>query len=72
MNPDIKILQGGKDTVVPPEQSQLIVDAIRANHGCVNYVLFPDEGHVFHKAESIKKSLDEELAWYVNLLGESA
>ena len=69
---DIKILQGSEDKVVPPEQSQVIVDAIEANHGRVKYILFQGEGHGFKIAANIKKSLEEELAWYVTLLGNTA
>ena len=65
----IKILQGEEDTVVPPVQAEAIVKSIKDHGGCVKYVLFQGEGHIYHKADSIKRALEEELAWYVNLLG---
>jgi len=63
------ILQGAEDTVVPPIQAEVIVKSIKDRGGCVKYILFQGEGHIYHKADSIKRALEEELAWYVNLLG---
>ncbi|PWN54376.1 hypothetical protein IE53DRAFT_359272 [Violaceomyces palustris] len=41
----ILIQQGSADKVVPPNQSQKIVDAVKKNHGQVEYLLFEGEGH---------------------------
>ena len=36
---------GAKDTVVPPEQSQAMVDALEAAGGDVQYTLYPEANH---------------------------
>ena len=56
--------QGLDDKVVPPQQSQLMVDALRASGVPVAYVPLPGEGHGFRKAENIIRTLDAELYFY--------
>src|SRR5579871_272635 len=56
--------QGDEDRVVPPNQTELMVDALRAKGITVEYILFPGEQHGFRKADSIKQALDAELAFY--------
>ena len=46
------ILQGGEDRVVPPSQAEAMVAAVRAKGIPVAYLLFPDEGHGFRRAEN--------------------
>lgn len=46
------VLQGGQDRVVPPSQAEAIVAAVRARGLPVAYLLFPDEGHGFRRAEN--------------------
>jgi len=36
---------GGKDTTVPTKQSQDIVDAVRKEHGDIEFTVYPDAGH---------------------------
>ena len=47
------ILQGSEDNVVPPSQSEAIVDALRSNNVPVTYHLYDGEGHGFRSAETI-------------------
>ena len=56
--------QGDEDRVVPPNQTELMVDALRAKGTPVGYFLFAGEQHGFRKAETIKRSLDAELYFY--------
>ena len=56
--------QGDEDRVVPPDQTERMVEALRAKGTPVEYVLFPGEQHGFRKADTIKRSLDAELAFY--------
>ena len=56
--------QGDEDRVVPPDQTERMVEALRAKGTPVEYVRFPGEQHGFRKADTIKRSLDAELAFY--------
>jgi dipeptidyl aminopeptidase/acylaminoacyl peptidase len=56
--------QGEEDSVVPPNQAQLMVDALRKKGTPVGYLLYAGEQHGFRKAENIKRSLDAELYFY--------
>ena len=56
--------QGDEDRVVPPNQTELMVDALRGNGMPVGYLLFAGEQHGFRKADTIKRALDAELYFY--------
>jgi dipeptidyl aminopeptidase/acylaminoacyl peptidase len=62
--------QGDEDKVVPPSQTELMVDALRKKGTPVGYLLFSGEQHGFRKSENIKRALDAELYFYaVNVFG---
>lgn len=63
------VLQGAIDAVVPPQQAQVIVDAIKKRGGRVEYTIFEGEGHGWRKAETIKVALEQELHFYEDVLG---
>ncbi|MDW3217492.1 MAG: S9 family peptidase [Acidimicrobiales bacterium] len=63
------VLQGDEDEVVPPNQSEMIVDALRAKGIEVEYLLFEGEQHGFRKAENIVAALEAELAFFGRILG---
>jgi len=56
--------QGLEDKVVPPNQAEQMVKAIRAKGIPVSYVPFPGEQHGFRQAKNIKRALDGELYFY--------
>ncbi len=56
--------QGDDDRVVPPNQTELMVEALRRKGTPVGYLLFSGEAHGFRKAENIKRALDAELYFY--------
>jgi dipeptidyl aminopeptidase/acylaminoacyl peptidase len=56
--------QGDEDKVVLPNQTELMVDALRVKGTPVGYLLFTGEQHGFRKAENIKRALDAELYFY--------
>ncbi len=58
------LFQGDEDKVVPPSQSQMMFEAVRAKGLPVAYLLFKGEQHGFRKAENIKRSLEAELYFY--------
>jgi dipeptidyl aminopeptidase/acylaminoacyl peptidase len=61
--------QGARDRVVPPEQSQTMVAALRARGLPVAYLEYPDEAHGFRRAESVQESLEAELYFFCRALG---
>ncbi|GAA4774760.1 S9 family peptidase [Actinomycetospora chlora] len=63
------VLQGEEDAIVPPNQSEMIVEALRSRGVPVAYLLFPGEQHGFRKAENIRRALDAELAFYARIFG---
>jgi dipeptidyl aminopeptidase/acylaminoacyl peptidase len=56
--------QGDKDPVVPPDQAEKMVRALRHRKIPAGYLLFAGEGHGFKKAENIERALDAELYFY--------
>jgi dipeptidyl aminopeptidase/acylaminoacyl peptidase len=56
--------QGLEDKVVPANQAEKMVEAIRAKGIPVSYVAFAGEQHGFRQAENIKRALDGELYFY--------
>jgi dipeptidyl aminopeptidase/acylaminoacyl peptidase len=60
--------QGADDRVVPPNQTELMVDALKDRGIPVGYFLFDGESHGFRKAETIKRALDAELYFYAALV----
>jgi dipeptidyl aminopeptidase/acylaminoacyl peptidase len=61
--------QGDEDKVVPPNQAEKMVNALKAKGLPVSYVLFEGEQHGFRKAENIKQTLDGELYFYAKVFG---
>ena len=60
--------QGLDDKVVPPQQSEKMVDALKARGVPVAYVPLEGEGHGFRKAENIARTLEAELYFYQRIL----
>ena len=60
--------QGLDDKVVPPSQSEQMVQALRERHIPVAYLAFEGEGHGFRRAENIQRTLEAELYFYRRVL----
>ena len=58
------LFQGLEDRVVPPNQSRMMADAVRAKGLPVAYLAFEGEQHGFRKADTIIRSLEAELFFY--------
>ena len=58
------LMQGLDDPVVPPNQSQMMFDALRTRGLPVAYLTFAGERHGFVKAENRKRALEAELYFY--------
>jgi dipeptidyl aminopeptidase/acylaminoacyl peptidase len=56
--------QGDEDAVVPPNQAEAMVEALRRKGNPVGYFLFAGEQHGFRKAANIQRCLDAELYFY--------
>lgn len=63
--------QGLEDKIVPPNQAEMMVVALRTKGVPVAYVPFAGEQHGFRKAENIKRALDAELYFYSRVFGFS-
>jgi dienelactone hydrolase len=64
LNAPVIFFQGDEDMVVPPNQTEMMVDALRAKGTPVGYLLFSGEQHGFRQAANIKRALDAELLFY--------
>jgi dipeptidyl aminopeptidase/acylaminoacyl peptidase len=65
----VVFFQGLEDKVVPPNQAELMVAALRKKGIPVAYVAFEGEQHGFRQAKNIKRSLDGELYFYSRVFG---
>ena len=61
--------QGLEDRVVPPDQAEKMVNALRAKGIAVAYVPFTGESHGFRRSENIQRALEAELYFYSRLFG---
>jgi dipeptidyl aminopeptidase/acylaminoacyl peptidase len=61
--------QGLDDKVVPPPQSEVMVEALRARAVPVAYLTLEGEGHGFRKLDSIVRTLEAELYFYLRVFG---
>ena len=65
----LAVFQGLDDPIVPPNQAEMIVEALRAKGVPVAYLAFEGEGHGFRQAQNIRAALDGELSFYAQVLG---
>ncbi|MGF1589274.1 MAG: S9 family peptidase [Pleurocapsa sp.] len=61
--------QGLKDKVVPPNQAEMMFQAIKQKGLPVAYISFEEEAHGFRIADNIKKALDSEFYFYARIFG---
>ena len=72
LNRPMIFFQGLDDKIVPPQQSQTMVAALKARGVPVAYVELEGEGHGFRQAANIVRTLEAELYFYLRVLGLSA
>jgi dipeptidyl aminopeptidase/acylaminoacyl peptidase len=60
----VAFFQGEEDPVVPPNQTEKMVEALRRKGVPVGYMLFSGEQHGFRQAPNIQRALDSELYFY--------
>jgi dipeptidyl aminopeptidase/acylaminoacyl peptidase len=61
--------QGLDDKIVPPNQAEAMVEALRRKGVPVAYLAFEGEQHGFRKAENMRRVLDAELYFYSRVFG---
>ncbi len=61
--------QGLEDKVVPPGQSEAMVEALRKKGLPVAYLTFEAEQHGFRRSETIRRCLEAELYFYSRIFG---
>ncbi len=69
LNAPVIFFQGLEDRIVPPNQAEMMVAALRQKGLPVAYVAFEGEQHGFRRAENIKRALDGELHFYSRVFG---
>ncbi|HEX73653.1 MAG TPA: S9 family peptidase [Dehalococcoidia bacterium] len=61
--------QGLDDKIVPPNQAEIMFEALRKKGMPVAYIPFEGEQHGFRRAQNIKRALDSELYFYSKIFG---
>ena len=65
----IAFFQGTEDRVVPPNQAETMVRALRDKGIAVMYMKFEGEGHGFRKGANIEKVIEAEYAFFARVFG---
>ena len=65
----IIFFQGTEDRIVPPNQAEAMVAALREKGIPVAYLAFDGEQHGFRRAKNIKRALEAELFFYGRIFG---
>ncbi len=63
------LFQGMDDKVVPPNQAEMMADAVRKKGLPVTLLMFEDEGHGFRMADTIVRTLEAELSFFAQICG---
>ena len=63
------VLQGLDDEIVPPNQAESMVNALREKGLPVAYLTFEGEQHGFRQAANIRRALEAELYFYSRVFG---
>ena len=69
LNCPVIFLQGLEDAIVPPNQAERMVQALRRKGVPVAYLTFPGEQHGFRQAATIQRALEAELYFYGRVFG---
>ncbi len=65
----IIFFQGLEDKIVPPNQAEMMVEALRKKDIPVAYIAFEVEQHGFREAKNIKRATEAELYFYAKIFG---
>ena len=61
--------QGLEDRIVPPDQTERLYEVLRSKGLATEYHAFPGEQHGFRRAETLRRVLEAELAFYGRVFG---
>jgi len=65
----VAFFHGLQDKVTPPNQATTIAQALEEKGVPVAFLSFPDEGHGFRHADTIRRTLDGEFYFYCRIFG---
>jgi dipeptidyl aminopeptidase/acylaminoacyl peptidase len=65
----VVFFQGLEDKIVPPNQAEMMVEALKQKGLPVAYVAFAEEQHGFRMAANIKRALEGEFYFYSQIFG---
>ncbi len=65
----IAFFHGLQDRITPPNQAREMVRALKERGVPVAYLEFPEEGHGFRQAETVRRTLDAEYSFYCMRFG---
>lgn len=65
----VAFFQGLEDKIVPPNQAEMMVEALKQKGLPVAYVAFEGEQHGFRRSENIKTALEGEFYFYSRVFG---
>ena len=65
----ILLLQGTEDTVVPPQQAEMLAEAARRKSLAVALIMFEGEGHGFRTGEVIKAATEAQIYFLSRIFG---
>ncbi len=63
------LLQGLEDEIVPPNQAEMMFEAVKGKGLPTAYVAFEGEQHGFRRSENIERALEAELYFYSRVFG---
>lgn len=69
LNAPVIFFQGLEDKIVPPNQAERMIEALRQKGLPVAYLAFEGEQHGFRQAANIKRALEAELYFYARVFG---
>ena len=69
MSAPLILFQGLDDKIVPPNQAEMMVDALERKGLPVAYVAFAGEGHGFRGADAIRRAYEASLSFMAQLFG---
>lgn len=69
LNCPLIVFQGLEDKVVPPNQAESMVEAVKAKKLPVAYIAYEGEQHGFRKSENIERTIESEFYFYSRIFG---